>query len=389
MPKIEGSESKAVKINLDGHTVSGAFAEMRVPPSTELWKELITIWKRMNQMEPWKWLDGNQLIGVADPFTREVGLCRFVGQRPEEVPGMYLLFGSRGLAGLIKERNHPDMGPMELMTVRSQLEASTSNKSALERHEIEAIKRLRMKFRGNWPLFRAQAPGFMPCALDFGQARTLLLAMEQALDVAERARKDPNLIRSWNDVTRPIFTRDSEIIDDRIVWSDVMWQPQPVMTQVSSLPDELIYDFKKTMGKKARGSGTWYLGCPYLLSLVDEESHGLLRMARAMVFIDAVSNETVKFSVFGKNMDVMMPLALIDGLMAGKEIPRTLLVSDDFGEALVSEIVPRLGVKVRRTDSCPEAVAAANKAALDFEKEQAVSNILEGASMRKMKGGEG
>jgi hypothetical protein len=106
---------------------------------------------------------------------------------------------------------------MELMTVRSHLEASTSNKSALERYETDAIKRLRLKFRGNWPFFRAQYPGFMPHAVDFDEARTLLLALEQALDVAGRVKKDPSLVRSWNDVTQPIFTRTSEIKDDRIV----------------------------------------------------------------------------------------------------------------------------------------------------------------------------
>ena len=358
---------------------------MMVPPSTELWKELITTWKRMNREGPWKWLDEHQLIGVVDPFTQEVGLCRFVRQRPGEVPGMFLLRGSPGLAGLIAERNSPDMDPLELMTVRSQIEASTSNKCALERHETDAIKRLRLKFRGNWPLFRAQDPGYTPCTMDFEEARTLLLAMEQALDVAERARKDPDLIRSWNDVTQPIFTRVSKIEGDRILWIDGRWQPQPIMTQVSSLPDELIGEFKKTMRKKPRGAGTWYLGCPYLLSLVDEEGRGRFRIARTMVFIDVVSNEIVKFSVFGKNMDVMMPLSLIDGLMAGNEIPQTLAVSDDFSEALVSEIVPLLGVKVRRTDGYPEAVAAANRAALDFEKEQMEANEKEDAARKKRK----
>jgi hypothetical protein len=381
----QGSVPNAVKLTLNDIRVSGAQAEMMVPPSTELWKELIATWKRMNQKEPWKWLDPHQLIGVVDPFTQEVGLCRFVGQRPEEVPGMVLLLGSPGLAGFIAERNRPDMDPLELMTVRSQLEASTSNKCALERHETDAIKRLRLMFRGNWPLFRAQDLGYMPCALDFEEARTLLLAMEQALDVAERARKDPDLIRSWNDVTQPIFTRASKIEGDRILWIDGRWQPQPVMTQVSSLPDELIDEFKKTMRKKPRGTGTWYLGCPYLLSLVDEESHGRFRIARSMVFIDVVSNETVKLSVYGKDMDVMMPLSLIDGLMASKEIPKTLLVSDDFSEALVSEIVPRLGVKVQRTDGYPEAVAAANRAALDCEKEQMEANEKEDAARKKRK----
>jgi hypothetical protein len=155
------------------------------------------------------------------------------------------------------------------------------------------------------------------------------------------------------------------------------------MTRVSILPDELIEDFKKTISKKSQGTGTLYLGCPYLINMVTEESDGLLRMPRTVVFIDAVTHETMKFSVFGKNMDVMMPFALIDGLMAGKEIPRKLLVSDDFSEALVSDIVPRLGVEVLRMVDHPEAETAANKAAQDFENEQLEGNKREDAARRK------
>ena len=151
------------------------------------------------------------------------------------------------------------------------------------------------------------------------------------------------------------------------------------------MPDDLIDELKRTMGKKPRGTGTWYLGCPYLLSLVDEESNGRLRIARAMVFIDAETNETMKMMVFGKDMDVLMPVSLIDGLMARDEIPRTLLVSDDFSEALVSDIVPRLGVKIRRTDACPEAVAAAYRVAWDFEEEQTEANDQEDAERKKRK----
>jgi hypothetical protein len=173
------------------------------------------------------------------------------------------------------------------------------------------------------------------------------------------------------------------IREDRIVWTNVMWQPQPVMTRVSSLPDELIDRFRETMSKMPRGTGTWYLGCPFLPNMIDEESRGRFRIPRIMVFIDAITNEIIKLQLFGKDLDVLMPLSLIDGLMAGKEIPKTLVVSDDFSEALVSEIVPRLGVEVRRTDSYPDAENAAVNAARELEKDQIMSSILGNASGRR------
>jgi hypothetical protein len=343
---------------------------MRTLPSIEMWNALIGTWKRMNEEEPWNWLGEYQLIGVQDPFSGEMGFCRFVGQRPEVVPGMELLLGSPGLAGLIELRNHPGMNSYELMTVRSKLDASTSNRSVLERSELDAYKRLQLKFRNNWPCFRSYDQGYLPCMVDFDEARTLLLAMDQALDVAKRAKTDKNLLLSWDDVTQPIFTRTSKITGDRIIWGEAMRKPQPVMIAVASLPDDLIVAFREEMCKKPRGKGIMFLSCPYLLRRVVEDGRGRLRVPRIMIFVDASNNEIVSMTIYGRDMDVLMPIGLIDGLMAGKEIPHTLIVSDDFTEALVSNIVPRLGVRVRRVDSLPEAEAVAKNAVQDLEAEQ-------------------
>jgi len=356
---------------------------MFIPPSIEMWRALIETWRRMNHDEPWKWLDEFHLIGVEDPFTGDIGIGHFIGPEQGTVPGFELMLDSQGLAGQIALWNHPGMDPVEQMTVRSSLSASTSKRSALDRKELEAIKRLRFKFQGDWPSFRNQYLGFYPSRLDFEEARTLLFAMDQALDIAQRAKKDHDLIERWHDVERPIFTRKGMIEADRIVWEDGWWQPQPVKTEVSTLPDELIKSLREAMGKKPRGNGTWFLSCPYLLNMAAEDRHGKMRVPRVVAFIDLDGMETVMLRAFGKDMDVLMPLSLVDGLMAGKEVPRELVVSDDFSEALASDIVQRLGVEVRRVGGLPEAESAAKNAALEFERAQIEANERRSAARSK------
>ena len=124
-----------------------------------------------------------------------LGIGRFFGQRKEDVPGFELMFGPRGLSGQVMIWNRTDMVPAERATVQSSVIATTSNRSALEKGEIEAIRRLNFNFRGKWPSFRIQLPGFYPRPLGSSDARTLLLALDIALDVAKNAKDDPSIIK--------------------------------------------------------------------------------------------------------------------------------------------------------------------------------------------------
>jgi hypothetical protein len=86
-------------------------------------------------------------------------------------------------------------------------------------------------------------------------------------------------------------------------------------------------------------------------------------------------------------MDVLMPLALLDGLIAGNEVPRRVLVTDDFSEALVADILPRLNVEVKREISLPEEELEAKDAMLILEKELIEQNEKENAKRQKKRKG--
>ena len=352
-------------------------------PSTEMWEALISAWRRMNESEPWNWMNEFQLIGVEDPFTGMLGIGRFFGQRKEDVPGFELMFGPRGLSGQVMIWNRPDMDPAERATVQSSVIATTANRSALERWEIEGIRPLGLKFNGEWPFFRTQLPGFYPRPLDQSHASTLLFALDISLEVAMRAKADPNIVRTLRDMTEPIYLMKGTIEGDEIVWRPGTCKVPPLTASVSMLPEAIIDGFRKELDKRPRGNGTWYLGCPIMLNIVIEDHPGRPMVPRTMVFIDMSDHRMVMIRPFGKDMDVLMPLAIVDGLIAGNEIPRRVLVTDDFTEALVTDILPRLGVEVKREKSLPDEELMARVAAADLEKKVLDENEGKGAEGRK------
>ena len=336
--------------------------------STEVWEALISTWRRMNEIEPWKWMNEFQLIGVEDPITGMLGIGRFFGQKKEDVPGFELMFGPRGLSGQVMIWNRPDMCPAERATVQSSVIATTANRSALERREIEVIRHLDLKFNGRWPFFRTQLPGFYPRPLDPDDATTLLFALDISLEVAMKVKTNPNIVMRLRDVTEPIYFMKGTIEGDDIVWRPGTCKVPPLTTGVSMLPEAIIDGFRKELKRKPRGNGTWYLGCPIFLKIVVEDRPGRPMVPRSMVFIDMSDRRIIMIRSFGNDMDVLMPLALIDGLIAGNEVPKRVLVTDDFCEALVTEILPSLGVEVKREKSLPEEEMVARAAAADLER---------------------
>jgi len=354
--------------------------------TTEIWEALISGWRRMNEIEPWNWMNEFQLIGVEDPITGMLGIGRFFGQRKKDAPGFELMFGRRGLNGQVMIWNRPDMSPAERATVQSSVIATTANRSALERREIEGIRPLDLKFNGEWPFFRIQLPGFYPRPLDRSHVTTLLLALDISLEVAMRAKADPKIVMRLRDVTEPIYLMKGAIEGDEIVWRTGTCKVPPLTSSVSMLPEAIIDGFRKEL-KRPRGDRTWFFSCPIFNDIVIEDHPGEPMVPRGMVFIDMSDHRVVMIRAFGKDMDVLMPLALLDGLIAGNEVPRRVLVTDDFSEALVADILPRLNVEVKREISLPEEELEAKDAMLILEKELIEQNEKENAKRQKKRKG--
>src|SRR5262249_20651700 len=136
----------------------------------------------------WDWMSDSDIFGVQNPDSGEIAYCCIMGQLGQ-LYGIAAYLGSDGLAVYEKLRSgaiqpeDPDLG-----YIQRCLMASFNDRRALQKPDLQIIKQLGLKFRGQhaWPLFRSYRPGYYPWYLEAAEAQFLTHILEQAKTVARR-----------------------------------------------------------------------------------------------------------------------------------------------------------------------------------------------------------
>ncbi len=169
-------------------------------PTTADWKRLYELAAELKELAPWKWMDETEIFGVENPDTKEIGFVSPMGMLGEHLSvGVYL--GAEGLYGFWDfQMEGLKAEPFALFEI-PQLQVSFENRENLEKQDRDVIKNLGLKFRGsqNYPLFRSIRPGFMLWFITSDEARMLIYAIEQTLEVAPRVRENPDILIDESD----------------------------------------------------------------------------------------------------------------------------------------------------------------------------------------------
>lgn len=202
------------------------------PPTFEELKRLYELAAELKALAPWRWMEEDDLFGVQDPETGELGFVSIMGQLGEHT-ALAVYVGAKGLYGFLDlEEDELEIDPFALLEI-PQLQVSFEDRDVLEKRDRDDIKRLGLKFRGagNYPLFRSIGSGFLPWFITSDQARFLIYAIEQTLEVAPRVEEDPNILMVEDDPDGDIYLiRVAEKTDDGLVWRDEMRkirEPEP------------------------------------------------------------------------------------------------------------------------------------------------------------------
>ncbi len=192
------------------------------------WHRLFDAAIKLKTLAPWEWMSDEDLFGVQNPETGEIGYCCIMGSLGEHFAlGVYL--GTTGLAGykfiLENSQQYPSQ---ELMHVQKCLMASFEDRDYLSTKERELIKRLGYRFRGRqaWPKFQRFDPGFYPWYLEKSDVKFLAIAIEQTLEVSQRFREDPSLLKTSDENT--YFVRVSQKQGGKLHWEDQWRSPDPL-----------------------------------------------------------------------------------------------------------------------------------------------------------------
>jgi len=189
----------------------------------EEWRELFQLAEKFRNGSYWDHIAGEDIFGVKDPKTGEIGYCTIMGEMGEH----YALAVYRDFAKFmeIMDRDEDEIpDPFEILMLQDCLMASFEDRRYLIKADQELLKELNLKYRGkdSWIKFRDFKPDYVPEIPDKDGRDFLKVCLEQAIQMGERARED-NVIFDKGD---SILTRVQGTSKGKTVWKDRYMEPQ-------------------------------------------------------------------------------------------------------------------------------------------------------------------
>lgn len=358
-PMTAGSKRKRA-VNNPPSDQSG---EALLGPSDPEARELMDLTLRVNELAPWQWMEETDLIGIENPETREIGFISVMGNIGEyEAVALYL--GAEGFHGFI------DLHVNESATADSVLElphlqAAFSERKYLEKRDRDLIKQLGLKVRGPgaWPMFRSYRPGYLPWFVTLGEARFLIHALSQTLDVARRVRDEPQPFHPKERIEKNGYLmRVSRRTESGLIWEDQVRQiARPKAEPIRAVVDAATLERLKLIPKSEleleadvfltpgaigqRGQRPLAL---YLLMVTDSDSGFILGT-------DAMTAESSLAA-----MRASIPNSLAQILLQNSVVPRTLSVRSELLRTLLRSFTQSLNIELRQSDELPSIDQAAD-----------------------------
>lgn len=343
--------------------------KMKQPTNAE-WKLLYELGGKLKELAPWKWMEEIDIFGVQNPETGEIGFVSTMGILGEHLSiGVYL--GSEGLYGFLDlQEEEGELDPMALFEI-PQLQVSFEDRQVLEKQDRDLIKTLGLKFRGShaYPMFRSIKSGFLPWFISSEEARFLIYAIEQTLEVAPRVKENPDILIDETDPEYESFlVRVAEKKNGKINWRDEMMEipPPPEKKIVISISQEMVDEIKAFPQEKNfilemdlfySPTPIWEKGkrpyFPKLLML----AHGQTGFILHVELIPPKEDELENHAEIGRH--------IVESLLKLNARPQEIRVASDSLFNLLKGLNQQLNIKLRQTDDLT-AIEEARESILGF-----------------------
>jgi hypothetical protein len=325
-------------------------------PSLEEWRELYEAAVAFRDAAPWQWMWDSDQFGVQDPESGQIGYCCVMGRLGEHF-ALAVYIGTEGLAGLWKMREagpraHRD--PAEVLSWQNCLMASFEDRSLLRKEDLETIKALGLKFRGRsaWPWFRSYRPGYAPWFFTAPEVRFVTLCLRQGLEVAERFRRQPDLLPEARP-KGPYFVRVPEKQGNDWIWNDTLQQPAPLRPAEMAAPpvDEARLEPLRALPATR---GVLQLDAFPSNATIKEETDERPWHPQILLVADAETG-----FIFGTELVPVheLPAALVNQLLGVlarlEQRPERVEVEREEIRALLKPVATRLGIRLIRVQRLP------------------------------------
>lgn len=184
---------------------------------------------RLKELAPWNYLYESDVFGVRMPEDGKIYFLSIMGSGGEHyaISAYEDVLGLVGFLQLLEPAKW--LRPIEMMLIPHMM-VSFEDRDRIDPPVRKKMKELGFVFRGQnaWPDFRQVIPGFVPCMPDEEALRRLLIIMEQAINVLERAKTDAELIGS-NNMSDDVFLvrATSGPVSGSGEWEDTHWTFEP------------------------------------------------------------------------------------------------------------------------------------------------------------------
>ncbi|MGH9971437.1 MAG: DUF7309 domain-containing protein [Pyrinomonadaceae bacterium] len=337
-------------------------AEELLLPARDEAKALCNLATQIKALAPWQWLEETDVFGVEDPDTGEIGFVSVMGNVGEyEAIGVYR--GAKGLYDFIDFHNDPSANADRLMEI-PQVQLSFSEPKFLEKRDRELLKGSGLKFPGTKPQFRSYRPGYLPWFITLKEARLLIHALSQTLEMAKRFAEQPAIFPDDGDgetesfLVRLVRKEDKEprrlSSPSGRVWEDqIRHITRPTLPPIEiSIEAGLLKDLKGLhlspmqleadvfIGPAGIGSPRERPLALYMLMLADRSS-GLIVGFEALTAEDSLNS---------MNAGVAEKVARL--LWQGQVLPKQIIVRSVFLLGLLEPLEKELKIELRCANNC-------------------------------------
>ena len=193
----------------------------------QIWKDLFDAAIAFRDQKSWTWLMDRDLFGVKDPNSDMISYCCVMG-RLGEVYALGVYLGTNGYYSYLDLASltaRSELDQMAIMYDQLMIKIEFVDNKEADKVDKAAYKALGLKFRGRnqYVQIRELLPGFLPWYITDEQVVFLTYVLQQAVEVAERAKTNPKLIPTSGE---SLLIRIANKEGQNLVWQDT-YQEEP------------------------------------------------------------------------------------------------------------------------------------------------------------------
>lgn len=321
-------------------------------PTLDEWRPLYDATIQIKSLAPWQWMTEDDVFGVQDPETGEIGYVSITGALGEHL-SVIVYLGSLALLQLWNLKSNPELlefYPEKIMEIR-QLQASFEDRKVLTKRDRDVIKQLGLKFRGKkaWPMFRSIIPGYLPWQLTAWEARFLRHVLEQTLEVAPRLQTDPDALFSEEDEENDLYLiRVPHQDGDELIWEDAWQEPAPAEL---AFPIDIPPQLGEHVLTLPKSEGSLEIDIFSLPARIQEHRDDRPYFPYVLLFVDHQSGFIFDTKFLSPEPDWLTiwsqaPVAILELFARLGAIPKTVYVRHDFLITMLNTLASILDFKV-------------------------------------------